>query len=191
MGVDRMRSLTVGWGFRAQAPASAFVDCWQQACVQLPALADSTGCVRMAVLESKCSTDAYRCLIGFIGPILPNVVWWRSPDSAIRAVATPHCSARLQQRFGTGSVCEALALHAMSVGGIAQSGNQNERELHHTCRPQQDAANATLRATTPITNPRQAVRLLLPRFVSSDRHATLAVAGLAHAADAFESGDFS
>ena len=186
-----MRSLTVGWGFRAQAQAPAFADCWQQACAQLPALADATHRVCMVVLESRCSTDACRRLIACIEPILPNVVWRCAPDSAIRAVVTPHESARLQQRFGTGSVCEALALQASSGWGIESIDRQCEREMRHTCQSQQAAANALPRATMPITDPRQAVRLLLPRIVSSDRHATLAVAELAQPADAFESGDFS
>ena len=154
--------LTLGWGFRAQAPQTAFADCWRQACAQLPALAaaQSAAPLRLVVLESKGSTESHRYLMGWCGAILPNTAWWLCPDAAICDVATPHRSARLLQRFGTGSVCEALALHAARHWAQADAG-------------------------AAAVNPSPPVRLLLPRTVSTDRSATLAVAG------PFEFGDFS
>ena len=71
---------------------------------------------------------------------------WPISEAEIHQVATPHQSRRLLQRFGTGSVCEALALCAAS------------------------------RLAGP-----QAIHWALPRIVSADRRATLAVAVLAPA----------
>ena len=136
--------LVIGWGFRAGARTAAFASCWAQACECLAALAQPLGIpLAMAVLADRLDTPAGQSLRQWAATAVPGAVWRPCPEQALRLLPTAHQSARVQQRFATGSVCEALALHGT---GHAQPD-------------------------------RPPVALLIPRIVSADRHATLAVAG--------------
>ncbi len=111
-----MTPLYAGWGFRAAAQRQSFDSCWQQA-GQVLALAP--GVWTFAVLESKLQTaawDAFQAWARDAAPHAPCRAW---PESAVAQIDTPSSSPRLVARFATGSVCEALALHAARTQGGA------------------------------------------------------------------------
>lgn len=142
--------LFAGWGFRSGVRQQSFSSCWEQAREQLVPADMAQGLWTFAVLASKSQTSAWR----EFKTAMPEAAFLCCQESDIRHVATWSVSVRLLQRFGTGSVSEALALHA---AGEHAAG---------TAHP----------------------ALILPRIVSADRQATLAVAGLALASQPFETG---
>lgn len=109
-------TLFAGWGFRATAQPQSFASCWAQARERLAPDAWS-----FAVLESKLQTPAWDAFQAWSRDAVPDAECQAWPESAIALVATPTSSARLMARFATGSVCEALALHAARVQGGAQA----------------------------------------------------------------------
>ena len=131
----------VGWGFRAAAEHSSFASCWAQACSCVAGLGAEPAQITFAVLPSRMPTPAWQALLAWQAATVPQAECWPISEAEIHQAATPHQSRRLLQRFGTGSVCEALALCAAS------------------------------RLAGP-----QAIHWALPRIVSADRRATLAVA---------------
>ncbi|MCO8249810.1 cobalamin biosynthesis protein [Comamonas thiooxydans] len=107
-----MRYLFAGWGFQAGALPQSFESCWTQACQRLGGV-DSTPCHwTFALLSTRSQTSAARALQDWAQQKLAQIDWQSCADSAIAHIATPSHSPRLQQRFATGSVAEALALQA-------------------------------------------------------------------------------
>lgn len=105
-----------GWGFRAAAKPQSFASCWEQACAQL-----APGEWRFAMLASKLQTPAWDAFKAWSRAAAPQAECRAWPESAIAQVETPSSSPRLMARFETGSVCEALALHAARMHGSAQA----------------------------------------------------------------------
>ena len=145
-----------GWGFRAAAQQASFADCWAQARA-LPA----PGRCTFALLDCKRQTPAWAALHAWAGQAVPHAVLQAWPESALARIATPSVSPRLVERFATGSVSEALALHAARTQAQAQ---------------------AQARSLAPE------ITLVLRRVVSADRQATLAVAQLAWPSRILETG---
>jgi len=102
-----MRLLFAGWGFRAAAQPQSFASCWAQACAQL-----APGDWQFALLESRRGTPAWEAFDAWQRAAVPEAACHAWPESAIAQLVTPSVSRRLVARFATGSVCEALALHA-------------------------------------------------------------------------------
>ena len=102
-----MTAWFAGWGFRAAAQQASFADCWAQACA-LPA----PGLCTFALLESRRQTPAWAALHDWAAQAVLHAVFQAWPESALAQIDTPSLSPRLVQRFATGSVSEALALHA-------------------------------------------------------------------------------
>jgi cobalt-precorrin 5A hydrolase len=142
-----MTSWFAGWGFRAWAQQASFADCWAQARTLL-----EPGECSFALLDSKRQTPAWAALHAWAGQAVPGAVMQVWPESALARIETPSVSPRLVERFATGSVSEALALHA--------------------ARTQAQARSLALALAPQIT-------LVLRRVVSADRQATLAIAQLA------------
>ena len=141
-----MTWLYAGWGFRSTASPESFSSCWQQACMLQPQLERWPGVLCFSVLSHKAPTAAGKALRGWAEANFTLPQWFDCTESDIRQTKTISTSSRLLQRFGTGSVSEALALQA----ALSHSA--------HRCSP-------------PLPP-----RLLLPRIVSADRKATLAIA---------------
>lgn len=99
-----------GWGFRATARPQSFASCWAQACAQL-----APGRWTFAVLDSKLQTPAWEEFLAWSRAAVPQAACSAWPESAIAQIDTPSFSPRLVTRFATGSVCEALALHAAEM----------------------------------------------------------------------------
>lgn len=174
----------VGWGFRAGARTAAFASCWAQACERLARLAQPVGpgmgSLVMAMLASRFDTPAGQSLRQWAATAVPHAAWWPCPEQALRGLHTAHQSARVQQRFATGSVCEALAL--LGAGESAAFTGQCEDRCSDPFKGEfggevgaefSGEFNSHLRANAA---PHLSVRLRLARLVSADRHATLAVA---------------
>ena len=110
-----MRYLFAGWGFQAGALPQSFESCWSQATQRLGGT-DSAPCRwTFALLATRSQTSAARALQDWASQIPGHIDWKSCAESAIAHIDTPSHSARLQQRFATGSVAEALALHAGAV----------------------------------------------------------------------------
>lgn len=107
VGLAAMRALFAGWGFRATARQQSFASCWAQALAQL-----APGGWRFAVLETKLQTPAWEEFMAWSRAAVTNAECRAWPESAIAQIETTSVSPRLVARFATGSVCEALALHA-------------------------------------------------------------------------------
>lgn len=99
-----MTRLFAGWGFRAAAQPASFADCW--------ARAGEPGDWTFALLESRRQTPAWAAFHAWAAGAAPHAALQAWPESAIAQIATASVSPRLMGRFATGSVCEALALHA-------------------------------------------------------------------------------
>ncbi len=104
--------LIAGWGFRAEANASSFVSCWQQAGERL--FTPSNTWI-FAALDSRIATPAGGHWLEWQNRECGSAVRMLISEADIRNVTTPTQSDRLMQRFGTGSLCEALALRAAQV----------------------------------------------------------------------------
>lgn len=96
-----------GWGFRAAAQPASFADCWARAGEPL-----APGGWTFALLESRRQTPAWAAFHAWAAGAAPHAALQAWPESAIAQIATASVSPRLMGRFATGSVCEALALHA-------------------------------------------------------------------------------
>lgn len=115
-----MRPLFAGWGWRAAAQRQSFASCWAQACAR-----PLQGAWRFALLESRRETAAWAEFAAWQHAAVPEAMCHAWPESAIASIDTPSQSSRLVARFATGSVCEALALHA-----ARQQGAQAQLLLH-------------------------------------------------------------
>ena len=127
-----------GWGFKADASEQAFFSCWQLTSEQIEWLESSQFSPVFSLLNSKLKTSGGMALQRWAKAAFPQAQWLTWDESDIQNIQTASTSARLVERFGTGSVSEALALRAAAAPNPAY--------------------------------------LLLPRIVSSDRSATLAIA---------------
>lgn len=131
----------MGWGFTSDAQPQSFASCWEQVKQPLPPQG-----ICCAVLSTRLATPAWQALQHWMAGRWPQVQWLVVDAAEIAHVATPSMSPRVAQRFGTGSVSEALALHAA--------------RMH----------------AAPTLGEAAAGGLLVPRMVSEDRCATLAIA---------------
>ncbi|MCD2511445.1 cobalamin biosynthesis protein [Comamonas endophytica] len=107
-----MRPLFAGWGWRAAAQRQSFASCWAQACAQ-----PSQGEWHFALLQSRRETPAWHEFEAWRSAAVPEAGCSAWPENAIASIDTPSASPRLVARFATGSVCEALALHAARQQG--------------------------------------------------------------------------
>lgn len=147
--------LVAGWGFRAGAVQQSFASCWEQAQRLMAINQASSQAWTFAVLETKLETTAHAEFILWRAAAMPQANAMSCSESDIRDIATPSSSLRIAQRFGTGSVSEALALHAAARLALLPPSSQD-------------------------------IRLLLPRIVSADGCATLAIAHCARPTPSFE-----
>ena len=145
-----------GWGFRSGADRSSFASCWEQAHQQLDLASSKSAHWTFAVLDSRVSKPGWQQLLAWKSDNMPFADCVQIAESDISKTETPTSSARLEQRFGTGSVCEALAWQA-----ALQRADQRE------------------------------VQWMLPRIVSADRQATLAVVRIGSLSELQESGVLS
>jgi hypothetical protein len=136
----------LGWGFTSDAQPQSYANCWEQ--VALPRPPQGICC---AVLKTRLATPAWQALQRWMAGCWPQVQWLVVDAAEIAHIVTPSMSPRVAQRFGTGSVCEALALHAAQTHAV---------HMHEAPIPGEAAAGG----------------LLVPRIVSEDRCATLAIA---------------
>ncbi|WP_415796371.1 cobalamin biosynthesis protein [Comamonas aquatilis] len=170
-----MMALIAGWGFRAGALQQSFSDCWEQACQALAAseLTDSNW--THAVLASRLHTPAWPELKRWAASATPHADFWMCEEASIRQVNTDSVSLRIEQRFGVGSVSEALAIcGAEQLAGSAAK----HAELLADHSPKRRHMH-------------EAVHLVLPRMVSADRHATLAIAHCMPASYSMKTGVLS
>ena len=130
------RTLVAGWGFRADAAQSSFASCWAQVSERI-----GEGDWIFAVLADKTETPGWQALSDWQRRAVPQARWLLCCEADIAQVSTATRSTRIEARFNTGSVAEALALF-----GAARRESSGD------------------------------ARLLLPRVVSLDRSATLAIA---------------
>ncbi|WP_157667688.1 cobalamin biosynthesis protein [Comamonas serinivorans] len=233
----RPAALVLGWGFRAQAQASSFASCWDQAQdlaknastdksankskdastdpAQLSpwaALLQAPASLCLAVLDHKLANPAGLQLQAWAAATLPGAPCLPCDERRLRGLATPHQSPRMMQRFATGSLCEALALHAAGLNAGSQPDARGDvqaaaraeafaeafakpfAERHATpltpasadpaCRHRAsvrhdgpgDPHPATVAPASPPPGATGVARLLIPRLVSSDGLATLALA---------------
>ena len=131
----------MGGGFTSDARPQPFASCWEQVALPLPAQG-----ICCAVLKTRLATPAWQALQRWMAGCWPQVQWLVVDAAEIAHITTPTMSQRVAQRFGTGSVSEALALHAAQTHAVPARGKA--------------AAGG----------------LLVPRLVSEDRCATLAIA---------------
>lgn len=140
--------VALGWGFRAEAHADSFAHCWGQAEASVcSALSTPRGWHGFALQHKLVSPAGTRLQAWTASHAnLASTLWHGLPPSALAGIATPTQSTQVLQRFGTGSVCEALAL-------LGASRLWPQTENHVPLSP-----------------------LWLTRVTSKDRLATLAVA---------------
>lgn len=165
-----MMRLIAGWGFKSSAVQQSFASCWSQARQALQTLSAAELAPvpwAHALLETRAQAPAWAEFAAWAAEQTPGTQLLRCKAIDLQAVATQTVSARVQQRFGCGSVSEALAF----VGA--------ETLMHQwVCAPENVAD------VLPIP---PNIQFVLPRIVSADRQATLAVAGLTGFAQAFYS----
>lgn len=169
-------ALIAGWGFRAGAQQHSFADCWEQACQRLGLLelAPSElekGNWRHAVLASRLQTSAGSELRRWAASATPQAEFLAYEEASIQQIKTESLSLRIQQRFGVGSVSEALALCGAEQWS-KNSATVMEIPLGHRLGPSETC-------------------LILPRIVSADRHATLAIARGMSASHSMKTGVYS
>lgn len=169
-----MMRLVAGWGFQSGAVQQSFASCWLQAHQALSTVQLAHAHQAHALLETRAQTPAWAEFEAWAAEQTPGTELLRCKEADIQPVTTPTASARVQQRFGCGSVSEALAMI-----GAEQLMQQ------WVCAPEYiaDASH-----TAP------SIQLVLPRMVSADRQATLAIAavtGFAPASPSFETGVIS
>lgn len=169
-----MMRLVAGWGFKSSAVQQSFSSCWLQVHQALSVAQLAHAHQAHALLETRAQTPAWAQFAVWAAEQTPGAELLRCKETDIQPVTTPTASARVQQRFGCGSVSEALAMI-----GAEQFMQQWE------CAPEYVA---------DVSDIAPSIRLILPRMVSADRQATLAIAavtGFAPAFPFFETGVIS
>lgn len=140
----------MGWGFTSDAQPQSFASCWEQVALPPP-----PG-ICCAVLKTRLATPAWQALQRWMAGCWPQAQWLVVDAAEIAHITTPTTSQRVAQRFGTGSVSEALALHAAHTYAVP--------------------THAVDRHAAPTRGAVAAEGLLVPRLISEDRCATLAIA---------------
>ncbi|MEG0939881.1 MAG: cobalamin biosynthesis protein [Comamonas sp.] len=169
-----MMHLVAGWGFKSSAVQQSFSSCWLQVHQALSVSQMAHAHWTHALLETRAQTPAWAEFVAWAEEQTPGSELLVCEEACIQAIRTQTESARVQQRFGCGSVSEALSL--IGVETLMQKW---------LCAPEYVAD------TLPVPPKTQ---LVLPRVVSSDRQATLAIAcvtGFAPASPSFETGVIS
>lgn len=175
-----MMRLVAGWGFRSSAAQQSFASCWSQAhqeilAIQTLSAADLTPWPwAHALLESRAQTPAWAGFAAWAAEQTPGAELLLCEECSLQAITTTTASARVQLRFGCGSVSEALAM------------NGTEQLMQQWSRAPEYVADAL--HVSP------SIQLILSRIVSADRQATLAIAavtGFAPASPSFETGVIS
>ena len=169
-----MMGLVAGWGFQSSAVQQSFSSCWLQVRQALSAAQVAHAHWAHALLETRAQTPAWAEFVAWAGEQTPGAELLVCEETRIQAVSTQTVSARVQQRFGCGSVSEALSL--IGAETLMQQG---------LCAPEYVAG------TLPVL---PNIQFALPRIVSADRQATLAIAGVpgfAPASPSFETGVIS
>ena len=169
-----MMRLVAGWGFKSSAVQQSFFSCWLQVYQALSVSQVAHAHWAHALLETRAQTPAWAEFTAWAAEQTPDAELLRCKETDIQQVTTQTASARVQQRFGCGSVSEALA-----VIGV-------EKLIQQWVFAPEYIADASHIAPN--------IRLILPRMVSADRQATLAiaaVAGFAPASPCFETGVIS
>lgn len=166
-----MMRLVAGWGFQSSAVQQSFASCWLQAHQALSAVQLAHAHWAHALLETRAQTPACAEFAAWAAEQTPDAKLLRCKETDIQRVTTPTASARVQQRFGCGSVSEALAM----IGA--------EKLMQQWIFAPESVADASHISPS--------MQLILPRIVSADRQATLAIAavrGFALASPSFETG---
>ena len=169
-----MMRLVAGWGFKSSAVQQSFASCWSQALQTLSAAQLAHAHWAHALLESRAQTQAWAEFAAWAAEQTPGAELLRCKEARLQAVTTPTASVRVQQRFGCSSVSEALAM----IGA--------EHLMQQWVGAPESIADAS--HIPPC------MQLILPRILSADRQATLAiaaVAGFAPASPSFETGVIS
>ena len=169
-----MMRLVAGWGFQSSAVQQSFASCWLQAHQALSAAQLAHAHWAHALLETRAQTPACAEFAAWAAEQTPDAKLLVFKEARVQAISTQTVSARVQQRFGCGSVSEALSL--IGVETLMQQW---------LCAPEYVAD------ALPVP---PNIQFVLPRVVSSDRQATLAIAcvtGFAPASPSFETGVIS
>ena len=169
-----MMRLVAGWGFQSSAVQQSFSSCWLQVRQALSAAQVAHAHWAHALLETRAQTAAWAEFAAWAAERTPDAELVRCKETDIQQVTTQTASTRVKQRFGCGSVSEALSL--IGVGTLMQQW---------LCAPEYVAD------ALPVP---PNIQFVLPRVVSSDRQATLAIAcatGFAPASPSFETGVIS
>lgn len=153
-----MMRLVAGWGFKSSAVRQSFSSCWLQVHQALSVAQVAHVHWAHALLETRAQTSAWAEFLAWADEKTPNAELLVCKEARIQAISTQTVSARVQQRFGCGSVSEALSI--IGAETLMQKG---------LCAPEY-VAN-----TLPVP---PCIQLILPRIVSADRQATLAIAGV-------------
>ena len=169
-----MMRLVAGWGFQSSAVQQSFSSCWLQVRQALSAAQVAHAHWAHALLETRAQTPAWAEFVAWADEQTPGAELLLCKEFCIQAISTQTVSARVQQRFGCGSVSEALSL--VGVETLMGQG---------LCAPEYVADASHIPPRIP---------LILPRIGSADRQATLAIAGVpgfAPASPSFETGVIS
>lgn len=169
-----MMRLVAGWGFQSSAVQQSFFSCWLQVRQALSAAQVAHAHWAHALLETRAQTPAWAEFTAWAAEQTPDAELLRCKETDIQQVTTPTASTRVKQRFGCGSVSEALSLFGVET--LIQKGQY---------APEYIAFALTVAPQT---------QLVLPRIVSADRQATLAIAcvtDFAPASTSFETGVIS
>lgn len=166
-----MMHLVLGWGFRSEAKTQSFASCWRQACQQLACHDAMHGVRAIAMLESKRHTSGGQALGAWACAVMPQALTLPLQDAEIQGIDTSSQSARVLQRYETGSVSEALAVRG---GQLLESGALVLPEIFSDKCVQVAG-----------------ISLMGPRIVSADRQATLAMVRLGHVLPFIKNRGFS
>ena len=169
-----MMRLVAGWGFKSSAVKQSFSSCWLQVHQALSVSQVAHAHWAHALLETRAQTPAWAAFVAWADEQTPSAELLVCKEACIQAVSTQTVSARVQQRFGCGSVSEALSL--IGAETLMRQG---------LCAPEYVAG------ALPVP---PNIQFVLPRIVSADRQATLAIAGVpgfAPASPSFETGVIS
>ena len=169
-----MMRLVAGWGFKSSAVQQSFSSCWLQVHQALSVSQVAHAHWAHALLETRAQTPAWAEFVAWAGEQTPGTELLVCEEARIQAVSTQTESARVRQRFGCGSVSEALSL--IGAETLIQQG---------LYAPEYVAGALSMPPD---------IQFVLPRIVSADRQATLAiacVAGFAPASPSFETGVIS
>ena len=169
-----MMRLVAGWGCKSSAVQQSFSSCWVQVHQALSVAQMAHAHWTHALLETRAQTPAWAEFVAWADEQTPGAELLLCKEFCIQAISTQTVSARVQQRFGCGSVSEALSL--IGAETLIQQG---------LYAPEYVAGALSMPPD---------IQFVLPRIVSADLQATLAIAavtGFAPASPSFETGVIS